>query len=180
MNFEVSFVDAPRAFFNSPCHEHIYVDLPSEDYQEGKCGRLLRWMYGTRKAASKWEDQSSSVLLKTGFSKGEASPCAFFHESRQLRCVVHGDDFTTLGNDTDLDWMKKTLQQAFEVKVRGRLGSGERDVREIRILNRIARCTADGFVWESDPRHAELILQQLGLTSASSLSSPGTGARQQP
>eukprot|EP00972_Heterocapsa_arctica_P111050 16349693-Heterocapsa_arctica.AAC.1 len=44
---KVSFVDARRAYFNSPCHDHIYVDLPSEDYQEGKCGRLLRWMYGT-------------------------------------------------------------------------------------------------------------------------------------
>eukprot|EP00972_Heterocapsa_arctica_P049649 7305973-Heterocapsa_arctica.AAC.1 len=34
-----------------------------------------------------------------------------------------------------------------------------------------------GFEWESDPRHAELILQQLGLESASSLSSPGTKER---
>eukprot|EP00972_Heterocapsa_arctica_P080788 11904190-Heterocapsa_arctica.AAC.1 len=73
--------------------------------------------------------------------------------------------------------MEKTLQQAFEAKVRARLGSGDKDVREIRILNRIARCTANGFEWESDPRHAELILQQLGLTTASSLSSPGTKER---
>eukprot|EP00972_Heterocapsa_arctica_P110633 16289060-Heterocapsa_arctica.AAC.1 len=71
-------------------------------------------MYGTRKAASKWEDHYSSVLLKAAFSEGKASPCTFFHESHQLRCVVHRDDFTTLGDDTDLDWMEKTLQQAFE------------------------------------------------------------------
>eukprot|EP00972_Heterocapsa_arctica_P005738 848238-Heterocapsa_arctica.AAC.1 len=84
----------------------MFVDLPSEDYQEGKCGRLLCWMYGTRKAASKWEDHYSNVLLKAGFVKGKASPCTLFHSARQLRCIVHGDDFTTLGNDADLDWME--------------------------------------------------------------------------
>eukprot|EP00972_Heterocapsa_arctica_P065438 9659180-Heterocapsa_arctica.AAC.1 len=34
---KVSFVDARRAYFNSPCNEQMFVDLPSEDYQEGKC-----------------------------------------------------------------------------------------------------------------------------------------------
>eukprot|EP00972_Heterocapsa_arctica_P000314 44995-Heterocapsa_arctica.AAC.1 len=50
--FKVSFVDASKAYFNSPCNESVLVELPSEDFQTGKCGPLLRWMYGTRKAAS--------------------------------------------------------------------------------------------------------------------------------
>eukprot|EP00972_Heterocapsa_arctica_P067266 9926736-Heterocapsa_arctica.AAC.1 len=102
-------------------------------------------MYGTRKAASKWEDHYSKFLLKAGFVKGKASPFAFFHSARQLRCVVHGDDFTTLASDTDLDCMENVLQQALEVKVRGRFGSNKKDVQDIWILNRIARRTAEGF-----------------------------------
>eukprot|EP00972_Heterocapsa_arctica_P067054 9896439-Heterocapsa_arctica.AAC.1 len=53
---KASFVEASRAYFNSPCNENVFVELPSKDFQNGKCGRLRRWMYGTRKAASKWED----------------------------------------------------------------------------------------------------------------------------
>eukprot|EP00972_Heterocapsa_arctica_P066146 9758943-Heterocapsa_arctica.AAC.1 len=49
---KVSSVDASRSYFNSPCNESVFVELPSEDFQTGKWGRLLRWMYGTRKAAS--------------------------------------------------------------------------------------------------------------------------------
>ena len=82
---KVSFVDASRAYFNSPCNENVFVELPSEDFSLGKCGRLLRWMYGTRKAASRWEDFYSSVLFKLGFIKGKASPCTFFHKAGNLR-----------------------------------------------------------------------------------------------
>eukprot|EP00972_Heterocapsa_arctica_P033114 4870953-Heterocapsa_arctica.AAC.1 len=52
-------------------------------------------------------------------------------------------------------------------------------MREIRILNRIARYSADGYEWEPDPQHAELILQHMGLELASSLTSPGTKDRDQ-
>eukprot|EP00972_Heterocapsa_arctica_P104755 15437608-Heterocapsa_arctica.AAC.1 len=69
------------------------------------------------------------------------------------------------------------LQNSFEVQVLGRLGSGARDTRKICILNRIVRYTGAGFEWESDPRHADFILQQMDLASASSLSSPGTKDR---
>jgi hypothetical protein len=174
---KLSFVDASRAYFNSPCNESVFVELPSEDFQAGKCGRLLRWMYGTRKAASKWEDFYSGVLIKLGFIKGKASPCTFFHKARNLRCVVHGDDFTTLGADDDLDYFENRIKEFFEVKIRGRLGGGSKDMTEIRILNRIARRTPHGYEWEADPRHAELIIQQMGLTAASSLSTPGNKDR---
>eukprot|EP00972_Heterocapsa_arctica_P067038 9893577-Heterocapsa_arctica.AAC.1 len=73
-------------------------------------------MYGTRKAASKWEDFYCNVLRKLGFAKGKASPCTFYHPSRNLRCVVHGDDFTTLGADDDLDYLEKELKKHFELK----------------------------------------------------------------
>eukprot|EP00972_Heterocapsa_arctica_P001009 141971-Heterocapsa_arctica.AAC.1 len=73
-------------------------------------------MYGARKAASKWEDFYSNVLRKLGFDKGKASPCTFHYPTRNLRCVVHGDDFTTLGEDDDLDYLEKELKKHFELK----------------------------------------------------------------
>eukprot|EP00972_Heterocapsa_arctica_P058242 8592137-Heterocapsa_arctica.AAC.1 len=84
-------------------------------------------MYGTRKAASKCEDFYSNVLAKLGFTKKKNSPCTFYNKSRNLRCVVHADDFTTLGADDDLDFFENQLKYFFELKVRGRLGGGSRD-----------------------------------------------------
>ena len=174
---KVSFVDARRAYFNAKCNDTIFVELPFEERRPGACGKLKHWMYGTRGAASKWEEHYSQVLISAGFVKGKASPCTFYHPIRQLRCVVHGDDFTTLGRGADLTWFENMLQRAFEVEVRGRLGGGKTDVREIRILNRIARRTAAGFEWESDPRHAEIIIEQMGLKNSAPTSTPGTKER---
>ena len=135
---KISFIDARRAYFNARCEEDIFVELPFEDQIDGMCGQLEHWMYGTRGAASKWERHYSRVLVEAGCTKGKASPCVFHHKVRELRCVVNGDDFTTAGSDSNLDWFEKLLQKAFEVKLRGRLGSGPKDLDEIRILNRIA------------------------------------------
>ena len=68
-------------------------------------------------------------------------------------CVVHGDDFTTLGLDEDLNEFEQALQENFEIKIRGRLGEGCPGPQEIRILNRVVSITEEGLTYEADPRH---------------------------
>ena len=45
--------------------------------------------------------------------------------------------------------------------------------QEGKILNRIVRWTEAGYEVEADPRHSELVIQQLKLEGAKPLSSPG-------
>ena len=45
--------------------------------------------------------------------------------------------------------------------------------REGKILNRIIRVTDQGWQLEADPRHAELIIQELGLSQSKGLTTPG-------
>ena len=59
-------------------------------------------MYGTRDAAQHWEHTYTEVMLSAGFNAGLASPCVFFHPGKDLRVVIHGDDFTVLGDDDSL------------------------------------------------------------------------------
>eukprot|EP00959_Pyramimonas_sp_CCMP1952_P219673 4593007-Pyramimonas_sp.AAC.1 len=73
-------------------------------------------MYGTRDAASNWEDCYVDFANEAGFKSGIASPCVFKHESRALWLIVHGDDFTLLGGDHDLDWFEHKIKEEFEVK----------------------------------------------------------------
>ena len=45
------FIDVKRAFFNAHAKRSVYVQFPPEDNEEGKRGRLLKSLYGTRDAA---------------------------------------------------------------------------------------------------------------------------------
>jgi hypothetical protein len=148
--------------------------LPEEDYEEGICGMLLKAMYGTRDAAQNWEVAYIEFMESAGFVKGVASPCVFYNSQKNIRTVIHGDDFTMLGNEEDLDWFRNKINERFEVKVRGRLGPSEKDDKSIRILNRVVEWTSSGISYEADQRHAEIIVKQLGLEKESrSLSTPG-------
>ena len=74
-------------------------------------------------------------------------------------CVVHGDDFTTLGLDEDLDYFEKKIQESFEIKIRGRLGEGCPGPQEIRILNRIVAITDEGSYLRGRPQTLRFIAQ---------------------
>ena len=66
-------------------------------------GKLEMSMYGTRDAAQNWEETYSKFMISIGFRKGKASPCVFYNERRNIRAVIHGDDFTMLGESENLD-----------------------------------------------------------------------------
>jgi hypothetical protein len=57
---QISFVDVRRAYFNAKVDQDeapVYVDLPPEDEDSGTmCARLLRHMYGARRAADGWQE----------------------------------------------------------------------------------------------------------------------------
>jgi hypothetical protein len=73
-------VDVKKAHLNGILkdHEHAYVGLPEQDYRPGQCGRLKRWLYGMRQAASAWEDDYATRLTNAGFVQGKSAPTVFF------------------------------------------------------------------------------------------------------
>ena len=92
--------DISRAFSHAKAKRDVYVDLPVEDIElgdEGRCAKLEYSMYGTRDAAINWHDEYSSQLVDVGFVQGKASPCTFYHPTRRVRIVVHGDDYVWVG-----------------------------------------------------------------------------------
>ncbi len=103
-------------------------------------------------------------MIDLGFSRGIASGCLFYHPVRKLRCTVYGDDFTTIGAATELDWFEGELQNMYAITQRGRLGPGVSDLKEATLLNRVVRwCDNTGIELEADPRQAERIIDQLSL-----------------
>ena len=173
--FKLDFIDVRRAYFHAKARRTVFIKLPPEDFQEGMCGKLNKSLYGTRDAAQNWEHAYIEFLESIGFVSGVASPCIFHNKDKNVRVVVHGDDFTLLGSADNLDWFRKEISKRFEVKFRGRLGPGDKDDKSIRILNRVITWSDDGIEYEADQRHAELIIRHLGLKSDSKpVGSPST------
>ena len=73
------------------------------------------------------------------------------------------------------EYAASAMSREFEVKLRGKLGPEDGDDKAIRIVNRIVEWTEEGINYEADPRHAEIIVQQLGLGGkAATVTTPGT------
>ena len=53
---KIDVIDVKRAYLNAQTHRDIFVQLPEEDHQPGMCAELNKAMYGTRDAASNWEE----------------------------------------------------------------------------------------------------------------------------
>ena len=102
----LSFADATKAYFNATPQRDIFVRAPPElGLPPGTVGKLQRCAYGTRDAGALWEEHYASVLTNLGFVRGKASPTCFFHPTKLISVVVHGDDFVALGTDEALGGM---------------------------------------------------------------------------
>ena len=156
----------------------MYVKLPDEDKMEGDehmCGELRVSMYGTRDAAMNWATEYGETLKQAGFVQGKHSACLFYHEAKEVAVMVHGDDFVAVGDPKHLAETEAILAKKYKIKVE-RLGPDDGDMKEVKILNKIVRITTEGIELETDPRHAELIVRELGLEGCKATTVPGSKA----
>ena len=163
------FIDVKKAHLNGIVEdgEKIYVELPADDAKAGMCARLNRWLYGMRPAASAWEKDYAEKFESVGFSRGVSAPTVFFNPELEVRCVVHGDDFTFLGAEDDLDVVTEHMESWYDLKVRGTLGGGPGDMKNISILNRQLTWVGDTIEYEADPKHVSIICEEFGLGESS-------------
>ena len=141
---KLMFIDVKKAHLNAKCDEEEGVELPDEFKKFPNCAKLMRWLYGMRKAASGWEDDHARRLVNDRVSIWQGSFKNHNHPKTHVRVVVHGDDFTFAATDSELMTMRSRICQWYDVKVRGFLCIGKRDVREIEMLQRSLRWTEEG------------------------------------
>ena len=169
------YADVSRAYFYAKAVRPVYVKLPDEDVEpgdEGKGGKLVMSMYGARDAVVNWSSEYTATLLADGYVQGSANPCVFCQPKTGVAVMVHGDDFIAVGSDKDLASTRATLENKYRLKVET-WGSGLQCKSDIRVLNKILRYTKSGLELEADPRHAEIVVKDLGLTGAKISRVPG-------
>ena len=81
---------------------------------------------------------------------------------------VHGDDFIGLGQKSQLEWFAQELGKHWTVETRGYLEPpGMPGTQQsIDILNRLVSWTNRGIELEADPRHVEIIINEIGCEGA--------------
>ena len=123
-------------------------------------------------------------MAKRGFRRGKYNPCLYHHPKTGLVCMVHGDDFVSTGNVQAAQEFREKLESRFEIKTQLLGAEGvvmhartittpETVQQEGRVLNRVVRWTNDGWEVEPDQRHADLIVQEMGMQEAKPASTPG-------
>ena len=75
------------------------------------------------------------MLIRLGFAQGVASANDFVHHERKVAVSVHGDDLTATDPADALDWYEEAVSAEYEVKIGPRLGPGENDAKEMRVMN---------------------------------------------
>ena len=130
------------------------------------CAKLHFNVYGTRAAASAWERDYGEKMTKWGFIRGASSPCIFRHGSRPIWIVVHGDDFIILAPEEEIGWFRARMNEEYESKLVGMIGPEEHDAKSMKLLNRIVEWRDDGICLESDQRHTDIVVKELGLQDA--------------
>ena len=169
--------DVSRAFFEAAatrdvCVEIVEEDRTPEDDRLDLVGKLELSMYGTRDAPANWQEEIAKNMKSWQFSRGLYNSWTYRHRDRDLQVLVHGDDFVAVGSLDGVTWFKDMLEGRFKIKCHV-LGSKPGLEKEGRILNRIIRVTDDGWEYEADQRHAELIVEALGLNDCKSVKTPG-------
>ena len=168
-------LDVKRAHFYAKAKRAVFVQLPMEDpmsQDPEACGELLYSMYGTRDAASNWEEEYSEYMVdELGFSKGTACPCHFFHEQDQIRILVHGDDFMAVGTETKLRTLVKKILNKYEAKYE-LVGPGKHLESSTKIIGRHITFTSEGVEIEVDKKYIQDSLIEYGLQDSNSVATP--------
>ena len=153
---------------------HLYA--PSE---VGEVCETPLHVYGQRTAPSSWEKEYTKTMEEAGFVTGLATACAFFHKEKNIRVVVHGDDFTVEGAECDLRWVEAMLRKKYIVKMRAMLGPERTDDKVADILNRVVEWKDEELWYEADPRHVEKMLNDMELGECKESVVPGTKTNEQ-
>ncbi len=165
-------VDIKRAFLHGLCTRSICIELPGSESEGGKyVGKLVRALYGTRDAPLAWLTVVKSVMKDMGFSECKVTNGVFTHPERNIRVVVHVDDFLLSGEQHQLSWFQDQMAKKYELKVQT-AGWSQGDNHELQFLGRVIRLTQTGIELEGDDKHVELMTKEWDMDYCNPVATP--------
>ena len=116
--------DVTNAFLHAglPDPEATFCEIPPgfKDGKEGLIWRLLKAVYGLRRAPKLWHDEITKALKTWGFEANSEDPCLL--RKGRIYLFFFVDDFIILypnGGEEDFEALKKYLFERFEIREEG-------------------------------------------------------------
>jgi hypothetical protein len=164
-------LDVSCAFLYAPIKRSVYIELPEEDQKSlsGEwVGKLEKALYGTRDAPQAWLEELGSTLTELGFEASVHYPGVYYHPKLDVSMVTHVDDLLCGGPPENLEWVRAELQKKYEVKgdIMGK------DCSKLKFLGRVISKEGGSYIWEEDPKHRKILLEDWGLTSCKGVATP--------
>ena len=168
--------DVSRAFFEAPMRRYLRAEIPEEakskeDKEDDNVALLQMSLYDTRDAAANFQAEVAKFMSSCGFTRGRYDVNIYYHKGRKLRTLVQGDDFVTSGRRSQTMWFRQELQKRFKMKKKV-ICRGEGELTEGTVLNRTIR-TSQGWEYEADQRHADILVKEMNLENANGVKTPG-------
>ena len=144
--------DVGRALLNAPVRSKVFVELHPDAEVEGEdmVGELTRSPHGTHQLIG--TDTLQNIRKELGLVTGRNNASVFCrHDSGTVAC------------EEDLRWLEKKYHLKYDI-ASNTVGLGTGDIKTGPGVEQI---TDDkGVMYESDPRHAGLMIVFMGLTGA--------------
>ena len=93
------------------------------------------------------------------------------HPGRDIVVMVHGNAYLSTADIEDLIGLASMLKEQFEVTT-DIIGHGEESKQQIKVLNKSISMKHGGYTYEPDVRHSEMIVKELELQGAKTLTAP--------
>jgi hypothetical protein len=110
-------------------------------------------------------------MKEMGFSECKVTNGVFTHPERNIRVVVHVDDFLLSGEQHQLSWFQDQMAKKYELKVQT-AGWNQGDNRELQFLGRVIRLTQTGIELEGDDKHVELMTKEWDMDYCNPVANP--------
>ncbi|CRG92922.1 hypothetical protein PISL3812_10003 [Talaromyces islandicus] len=116
-DLEIWQCDAINAFLNSFLDEIVYIHFPDGFKVPGKCLKLIRALYGLKRAPRLWQKELSRQIKKYGFEPVNEDECLFVTNGMILMFFV--DDIIVVYNrqyKQQFDKFRKQFIKTYEVR----------------------------------------------------------------
>ena len=132
--------DVRRAYFYAKINRDFFIESPKEDTKHGigLVGNLKLCFYGSRDSAKGWREALRAHLDSIVFASGKGHPSIFCHHERQIKTLVHGDDYVSSGTVEAMSWLEVELEKAYEIKTQ-KLSNADGYKAEGKVFNGVIR-----------------------------------------
>ena len=124
-NLEVHQMDVKTVFLNGDLDEEIYMEQPEAFVASGKerkvC-KLVKSLYGLKRAPKQWHEKFDSVMMTSGFKINECDKCVYIKNTKDgyIILYLYVDDILIVGsNQRMVKSTKDMLNSRFDMKDMG-------------------------------------------------------------